>query len=172
MNLTISKTKAILIALIAILGVSMFLVGQEVLAQEVVVTEISMVVDPEILLDDVDVSAEAYHARVDIGALGRGYDIEETSGDNLSAEVYFSNNMTIYVDGDLVFNRTMVFEEGTWPATVTVYTPLEDVKPGANMTIVIDIELKVTLLTPEDTLPVPNTITQTVHREITVPVRG
>jgi hypothetical protein len=166
-NLT-NKSKAILIALIIVVGVGMFFVGQEVLAQEVVVTEINMAVDPG--LSDVTVSAGAHRARVDIGALRRGYDVKETSGENLGAEVSFSNNMTIYVDGVLVFNRTMTFEKGTLPTTVTVYTPSEDVKPGANMTIVIDIELEVTLPTPEDTLPVPHTVTQTIHKEIIVPV--
>ena len=165
MNLT-SKTKAGLIALIIIVGVGMYFVGQEVLAQEVVVTEISMAVDPGLPLSDVDVSAEAYRARVDRGAVGRGYDVDETSGDNLGAEVYFSNNMTIYVDGDLVFNRTMVFEKGTWPRTIEVYTSLEDIEPSANMTITIDIKIEVTL--PEGAGP--GTITQTIQREITVPV--
>lgn len=173
MNLVMNKkTKAILITLIIILGITMFFVGQQVLAQEVVVTEISIAVNPlGSPINDVDVSleAEAHRVRVDRGALGRGYDIMETSGDNLAgAEVYFSNNMTIYnATGDVVFNRTMVFEKGA-DRTIKVYAPLEDVEPGTEMTIVIDIELEVTL--PSGA--VPGTITQTIHKEITVPVGG
>lgn len=172
MNLTITKTKAILIALIAILGITMFFVGQQVLAQEVVVTEISIAVDPlgsPISNVDISLEAKAYRARVDRGALGRGYDIIETSEDNIAgAEVYFSNNMTIYnATGHVIFNRTMVFEKGA-DRTIEVYAPLEDVESGTEMTIVIDIELEVTL--PSGA--VPGTITQTIHKEITVPVGG
>ena len=174
MNLAMSKrTKAILIPLIIILGVTMFLVGQQVLAQEAVVTEISIAVDPlGSPMSDVDVSleAEAHRARVDIGALGRGYDMKQTSGDNLAgAEVYFSNNMTIIntATGEVLFNRTIVFEKGA-DRTIEVYVPSEDVEPGTEMTIVIDIELEVTL--PSGA--VPGTITRTIHKEITVPVGG
>lgn len=166
MNFT-SKTKAILIALIVIVGVGMFFVGQEVLAEEVVVTEISMAVDPVgIPMSNVDVSfeAEAYRARVYRGALGRGYDIRETSGDNLAgAEVYFSNNMTIYnATGHAVFNRTIVFEKGA-DRTIEVYAPLEDLEPGTEMRIVIDIEIEITL-------PTGASITRSVHKDFTVPV--
>lgn len=171
MNFT-SKTKAILIVLIIIVGVGMFFVGQEALAQEAAVTEISMEVDPMgVPMSNVDVSfaAEAYRARVDRGALGRGYDIKETSGDNIpGAEVHFSNNMTITntATGEVLFNRTMTFEKGA-DRVIKVYAPLEDLEPGTEITIVIDIELEVTLPTGA----VPGTITQTIHWEITVQVQ-
>ena len=164
MNFT-SKTKAILIALIIIVGVGMFFVGQEVLAQEVVVTEISMAVNPvgSPIYVDVSFEAEAYRTRVDRGALGRGYDIKETSGDNIpGAEVHFSNNMTIYADGVLVFNRTMVFEKGA-DRTIEVYASLEDVEPGTELTITIEIEIRIDL-------PTGGSITRTVEREIVTQV--
>lgn len=170
MNLT-GKTKAILIALIIIVGVGMFFVGQEALSQEVVVTEISMAVNPvgsPVSNVDVPLEAEAYRARVDRGALGRGCDTKEASGDNIpGAEVHFSNNMTIYnATGHVVFNRTMTFEKGV-DRTIKVYAPLEEVEPGTEITIVIDIEVDVTL--PAGA--VPGTITITIHREITVQVQ-
>jgi len=174
-NLTLSKSKPLLLALIAVLGVSMFLIGQDVLAQDVVITEIGMGFGLEIPQREANVSfeAEAYSARIYIGALERGCDVRETSGDkHPSAQVYFSNNMTIYnATGHVIFNRTMIFRKGA-DRTIMVYAPLEDVEPGTSMTIVMDIDLRITLPTPEDTPSIKNTITKTIHKEITVPVTG
>ncbi len=175
MNITPSKAKPLLVALIAVLGASMFLIGQDVLAQEVVVTDTRMEIGLGIAQEEAHVSfeADAHLSKVYIGALARGYDHAETSEDNLrDAEVYFSINMTIYnAIGHVLFNRTMMFEKGAG-RTISVYTPLEDVELGTSMTIVVDMELEITRMTPEGDPPAKNTITKTIHEEITVPVAG
>jgi len=171
------KAIGILIALIIAAGVGMFLFGQEVLGQEAVVAELNMNVSPVASspLSDISISVEAraYRARVSVSAMRRGLDVAEVSKDKIAeygASVQFEKNITIYnATGDIVFQHVLSFSKGV-DREFTIYLPTSEVKPGANMTIVIDIELELTLPTPGDTLPVPGTIKRTVHEEIIVPV--
>lgn len=168
-NLAINKTKTVLMALIVIAGAFTFLVGQEALGQEVVVTEIRMTVDPSgIPVSDVDVSfdAETHRARVYKGAIEREYYIKETSGDNIAdAEVSFRNKMRIYnATEGVVFDRTIVFERGL-DRTIKVYVPSKYFEPGTEMKIIIDIEMEITFLTGKS-------ITRDFHKDFFVPVNS
>lgn len=163
----LSKTKALIIALIVIGGVFAFFVGQEVLAEDVVVTKVSLEVSPlgaPVSGVDVSVDAEAHRARVYKSTLSRGFEVKEVSGDEIvGATVYFSNNMTIKnATGHVIFNRTMVFEKGA-DKVIEVYAPLGDAELGTELAITIEIEIRIDL-------PTGGSITRTVEREIVTQV--
>jgi len=172
------KVIGILAVLIIVAGVGMFLFGQEVLGQEAVVAELNMNVSPVASspLSDISISVEAraYRSRVSASAMRRGYDVAEASKDRIAeygASVQFEKNITIYnATGHIVFQHILSFTKGA-DRKFTIYLPTDEVKPGTELKIVVDIEIKLTLPTPQGAPQVPTMITRTIHKEILAPVQ-
>jgi len=177
--MTKGKVIGILAVLIIVAGVGMFFFGQEVLAQEVVVAELNMSVSPiaSSPLSDISVSVEAkaYRSRVSVSAMRRGYDVAEVSEDKIAgygATVEFQKNVTIYnATGHMVFQNVLSFTKGA-DRKFTIYLPPEEAKQGSELTIVVDIKIKLTLPTPQGAPSVPNVITRTIHKEMHATVQG
>lgn len=166
-SMELSKTKGLIIALIVVVGVFAFFVGQEVLAEDVVVAKVNVDISPlgsPVNAVDVSVDAEAHRARVYKSTLSKGFEVKEAAVDEIAAAtVYFSNNMTIKnATGDVIFSRTIVSEESA-DKVIEVYAPLEDAEPGTALTITIEIEIRIDL-------PTGDSITRTVEREIVTQV--
>jgi len=80
------------------------------------------------------------------------------------ANVTFVKTILIYdEEGNLLFNRTMVFEKGT-DKTIIIYISGEEVK-GDKLLVIIDIYIRIELPTPKG-VPTPRVIEITIHREI------
>jgi len=181
-----------LIALIVIGVISgwyAFLGGREyidtqLLGQEAVVVELTvryMPITSSPISDlEIEVEAEAHRARISRGvdltldAKHKAYSIREVSGDRVAeygAQVHFTKKITIInATGDVIFERTLELEKGA-DMVITIYGTTDELKPGTDITIIVDISMSLTLPVPENVPEqAPRTIERTIHREITTQI--
>jgi len=175
----------ILVALVAIGSWYMFLGGQEyietgILGQDAVAVEITLThqpvtASPELKNMTVNMSVKCYKTRVSktidlkAGPTQKAYHVREISKDIATAhgaQVEFEKTITIYnATGHIVFQRTMTMTKGT-DKVISIYSTVEELKPGTNVKIEIKIHMK---LTPRGAAP--STIEWTLEQTITTTVK-
>ncbi|MDH5771025.1 MAG: hypothetical protein OEZ25_07050, partial [Candidatus Bathyarchaeota archaeon] len=126
---------------------------------------------------EIEVGAEAHRAKVPrdvdltLDATHKAYDIREVSGDKAAehgAQVHFTKKITmINAAGDVIFERTLEFEKGV-DMVITIYGTTDELEPGTDVTVVLDVTMSLTLPIPEHVPEqAPRTIERTIHREMT-----
>jgi len=172
---------AIAVLLLLAAGVGIWYVGlggkeyfeKALFGREAVQVELSFTYEPVASspLRDVKVhiSVEAKRMKVGPDVEFKKPMVKEGAKDRIRSEapganVTFVKTILIYdEEGNLLFNRTMVFEKGT-DKTIIIYISGEEVK-GDKLLVVIDIYIRVELPTPPG-VPTPRVLEITIHKEI------
>lgn len=129
------------------------ILGQDAVAAEITITHQPVTASPEMSNMTINVDVKCYKTRVSktmnlkVGPTQKAYHVREISEDKAvahGAQVEFKKNITIYNATDhIVFQRTMTMTKGT-DKVITIYSTVEELKPGTNVKIEIRIHMKLT----------------------------
>lgn len=155
------------------------LLGQDAVAVDITLTHQPITASPEMKNMTINIDVKCYKTRVSkainlkVGPTQKEYHVREISKEDKAAahgaQVEFKKIITIYNEtGDLVFQRTMTMNKAT-DKVITIYSSVEELKPGSTVKIVIKIDMKIT---PPPQGMAPSIIQWTLEKTITKTVEG
>ena len=154
------------------------ILGQDAVAAEITLTHQPITASPELRNMTINVNVRCYKTRVSkainirAGPTQKEYYVRDFSEDKAAthgAHVEFEKTITIYnATGHIVFQRTMTMTKGT-DKVITIYSTVEELKPGTNAKIEIKIHMKLTL--PTRGMATPTIVELTLERTITTTVK-
>jgi hypothetical protein len=155
------------------------ILGQDAVAVDITFTHHPITASPEMRNMTIEMSVKCYKTRVSktinirAGPAQKGYHVKEISTEDKAAthgaQVEFKKTITIYNEtGHLVFQRTMTMNKAT-DKVITIYSSVEELKPGSTVKIEIKIDMEITL--PPQGMA-PSTIQWTLEKSFTKTVEG